>query len=87
MKGKTGLGPDMEFGSSGLRDGFSGLDLGFVVGVLFWESLLFGGVVVELGEGLGFTAPEGLWSALVAAAEEEDSQRDLRCWEWAEKEE
>lgn len=102
MKGKTGLGPDVELvfpglgpeiklGFSGLGDGFSGLDLGFVVGVLVWGSLLFAWLVVELGEGLDFGAGEGLWSPPVAVAtagaDEDDSQRDLRWSEWEEKEE
>lgn len=67
-------------GFSGLGDGFSGLGLGFVAESLLLGSLLLGGVLVVLGE--------GLCSALAEVeAEEEASKRDFRWWEWAEKEE
>lgn len=49
-------------------------------------SLLLGGVAVEWGDGLDFGVPMGLrWAAEAEAPE--DSQRDLRLWDWAEKEE
>lgn len=64
----------MEFGFPGLGDGLSSLGFGCADWGLLMESLLFGGVAAVLGEGLDF------W----AAAEDEDSHRDLRWWEAAE---
>lgn len=97
MKGKTGICPDTEFGLSGLGDGFSGLGMDCWVEGLTLVSLLLGpaeaaataaAAAVGLGEGFDLGAAYDLRSAdATAAVDEEDSQRDFRWWDWAEKEE
>lgn len=82
-----GLGSDIEIGFAGFGDG----SLGFVGMGRLLGSLLVWVVAVGLGEGLDFWAADELGEGLdfestAVVAEEEDSQRDLRWWEWAEEE-